>query len=496
MRYTGDTGDYSIQCMPRRQFSEEEKRVQASQRSLRALAYNTARALLLGSSRSEEDKEGDQTEAFEDTAVGQKEALDTPPELDMAAPSWKDFAPEPYDGRMGGPHPIRMKNYKKGMETAIILAYPQANEAARLTILRKLLNINSREPATTYINEEIAENKTWEEATAMLSARFEGEKEKLKSLELLLDGLRQSETEDVDAYYTRWRCTYELTGLNLSEEFKVVIFKRTLRDVVRLDIAGERPNSVDSLLMLIRNRDMDGRYKGASDGDSQGGEEKAPEPKSKFSGECFWCGKIGHREADCNSKKRGDPKKIRRIVGKLNRKTRRIQNIDILGQVFLDMGSDVSLIGYSKAIEFQCYWELEEFNVNWGRNLLEGDWIVKLPFYFNGCKNVLTLYPVSDGLLSDLLGCQVLLGDDFMTAYRYDVGYGRITSGDDDQNDPVLVQENVQVDRLSRDVERLLLADRTGAISGGELIGDASRSVTRDGEGGGDGDGGVMFVTE
>jgi hypothetical protein len=45
------------------------------------------------------------------------------------------------------------------MESAVVLAYPQANEAARAFILRKLLPLNSKDPATTYINEEIAEEK-------------------------------------------------------------------------------------------------------------------------------------------------------------------------------------------------------------------------------------------------------------------------------------------------------------------------------------------------
>lgn len=280
----------------------------------------------------------------------------------MAAPSWKDFAPEPYTGRMSERHPTRLKNWKKSMETAVALAYPNANAQTKQTVLRQLLPLNTREPATTYVQEEIPEEKTWGEATTMLAARFEGEKEKLKSLETLLDGITQNQTEEIDAFYTRWKGVYELTGLQLDEGFKIVFFKRTLKDSVRLDIAGERPQTVDALLTIIRNRAIDGRYdkkssKGRPDEKKLGEKSFAKPERKKFTGDCHWCGKPGHREAECRGKEKGLPKKVRKISGK-GQSGKRVQMLEGLGQVFLDSGSDVSLIVKKRSRSLKTIWNL------------------------------------------------------------------------------------------------------------------------------------------
>ncbi len=216
--------------------------------------------------------------------------------LEEMATSWKDFAPECYTGKMSINHPVRIKHWKKGMETAVSLAYPNLDKAQTKSALRKLLSINSRESALRYI-QEVPDEKTCDEACEMLGTRFEGDKEKSKALEKLLDGTKQLKGEDIDAFYTKWKSVYDLTGLNLDASFKIVFFKRCLEAVVRNDIAGERPLSIDSLLSTIRNRAIDGRYgkeleekKILNPTPGNGDKLKSGNGKQKFDGECNCAG--------------------------------------------------------------------------------------------------------------------------------------------------------------------------------------------------------------
>jgi hypothetical protein len=184
----------------------------------------------------------------------------------------------------------------------------------------------------------------------------------------------------------------------LAEEFKIVFFKRTLNEMVKRDIAGERPNTLDALLATVRNRAIDGRYKKNEkphdnhderkhgNGNGNGGTNGKVK---KFEGLCHWCGKKGHKESECHGKARGDPKKVRKIGGGTgggDAAQRRTPVLDGLGKVFLDNGSDVSLLRQSLLGKLKEHIVNQPFEINWGGILIKGHDKVDLPYKMNGIK--------------------------------------------------------------------------------------------------------------
>jgi hypothetical protein len=99
-------------------------------------------------------------------------------------------SPERYSGSMTEKNPTRIMVWKERMEECATLAYPAIDTEKRLTTLRSLLVCNAKPPAAVFITQEITKEGSWSEAYNELE-RFEGDREKCKGLDTLLDGIEQ-----------------------------------------------------------------------------------------------------------------------------------------------------------------------------------------------------------------------------------------------------------------------------------------------------------------